>query len=212
MHRFIFGSAGIALLTLCSAANAAVFRFDTDPFAGSTAPTDPGRQVVGGEDFIDFSIPADLFSLESTVFGVDTPVVLVNDIAENLPTGGANVIVLESFDNDSDPATAFNAGTAASLIASRVTTPGPGFFIYFNQGLDLPRLVFSTDLSDETADLKVLFRMTNLTGDAGRAAMPTFSAANFAITTVPEPSSLFLISSAGAIAFCLYLRRRKRLS
>ena len=33
---------------------------------------------------------------------------------------------------------------------------GPGFFIYFNSGLDLPRLVYSTDLSDNTADLKVL--------------------------------------------------------
>ena len=83
------------------------------------------------------------------------------------------------------------------MIANRITTAGPGFFIYFNQGLDLPRLVFSTDLNDPTADLKILFRMTNLTGQGGRDAMPTFTASNFEFTTVPEPSSV-LIMTAGA--------------
>jgi PEP-CTERM motif len=201
---------GIAILALCSTASATTFRFDTDPFAGSTALTEPGRQVVGGETFIEFMIATDIFSLESTVFGVTPPVSFVNDVATALPMGGVNTIVLQTFDNDNDPNTPFAAGNAANLIADQITVPGPGFFIYFNQGLDLPRLVFSTDLSDNMADLKILFRMTNLSGQAGRDAMPTFTAANFDITTIPEPSSFFLMSGAGIVGACWLIRQRKR--
>jgi hypothetical protein len=185
----------LILAAAVSIVNATTFFFNTDPFAGSTALTDPGRQVVGGEAFINFNIATDKFSLESTVFGVGKQVQFVNALAANLPTGGVNTIVLQTFDNDNNPATPFAAGNAANLIAAQITTPGPGFFIYFNQGLDLPRLVFSTNLDDNTADLKVLFRMTNLTGDAGRAAIPTFTKANFEITTVPLPSAILLLGS-----------------
>jgi hypothetical protein len=209
MRRSIFYCFGVALLALCSTANAGTFRFDTDPFAGSTALTTPGRQIVAGETFLSFSIANDIFSLESTVFGVAPPVHFVNNIAANLPTGGVNVIVLQTFDNDNNAATPFAAGNAADLIAAQITTPGPGFFIYFNQALDLPRLVFSTDLNDNTADLKILARMTNLTGQAGRDAIPTFTAANFDITTVPEPSSFFLMG-AGVIGACWLRRKRAR--
>jgi hypothetical protein len=198
---------GAALLTLCTTLNAASFRFDTDPFAGSTALTTPGRQVVGGEASITFSIPDDVFSLESTVFGVGTSVNFVNDLAANLPASGVNVVVLQTFDNDGNPATPFGAGTAANLIAGQITTPGAGFFIYFNQGLDLPRLVFSTNLDDSDADLKILFRMTNLTGQGGRDLIPSFAASNFNVTTTPEPSSFLLIPIVGAIG--VYIRRRR---
>jgi hypothetical protein len=202
----LFGIA-IVLFLSCSVANADTFRFDTDPFAGSTALTTPGRQVVAGETFINFSIAADVFSLESSVFGVGTTVNFLNTLAPGIPTGGVNVIVLQTFDNDNDPATPFAAGNAADLIAGQLTTPGPGFFIYFNQGLDLPRLVFSTDLNDNTSDLKILFRMTNLTGAGGRGAIPTFTAANFQFTQVPEPSSLVL--TVIGIATAGLLRRRR---
>jgi hypothetical protein len=210
MRRSTFYCIGVALLVLCSTANASTFRFDTDPFAGSTALTTPGRQIVAGETFINFSIPTDVFSLESTVFGVGSSVNFVNALAPNLPTGGVNVVVLQTFDNDANPLTPFAAGNAADLIASQITTQGPGFFIYFNQGLDLPRLVFSTDLNDNTADLKILARMLNLTGQGGRDAIPTFTAANFAITTVPEPSNFFMITALGVIGACCCLLRRKR--
>jgi hypothetical protein len=86
----------------------------------------------------------------------------------------------------------------------QVTSPGAGFFIYFNSGLDLPRLVYSTDLSDNMADLKVLARITNLEGQ--RDALPTFTASNFAV--VPEPSSLLLMVGAGALIVGFGLRRR----
>ena len=177
-----------------SIANAATFRFDTDPFAGSTALTTPGRQVVGGEITIpNFNIATDIFSLESTVFNAGNQVLFANDVVGNLPTSGVNVIVLQTFDNDSDPGTPFGAGNAANLIAAQITSPGAGFFIYFNQGLDLPRLVYSTDLDDNTADLKILFRMENLAGQAGRDLIPTFKASNFVIT--PVPSTMLLLGS-----------------
>src|SRR5688572_31722039 len=209
MRRATLFSAVIVLLVLCPVPNADTFRFDTDPFAGSTALTTPGRQVVAGETFITFSIANDVFSLESTVFGVGSSVNFINSLAAGIPTGGVNVIVLQSFDNDNNPATPFAAGNAADLIASQITTPGPGFFIYFNQGLDLPRLVFSTDLNDNTADLRVLFRMTNLSGQSGRDAIPTFTAANFVITTtaVPEPSTVVLLV-IGMMSAGLLRRRR----
>jgi hypothetical protein len=128
-----------------SIVNATTFRFDTDPFAGSTALTTPGRQIVGGETFISFDIASDKFSLESTVFNLapGTKVLFANYVVGNLPTSNVNIIVLQTFDNDSDPTTLFGAGNAANLIAAQITSPGPGFFIYFNQGLDLPRLVYS---------------------------------------------------------------------
>jgi hypothetical protein len=207
MHRATFFCVGIVLLTFCTVAHATTFRFDTDPFAGSTALTTPGRQIVGGEAFISFSIATDVFSLESSVFGTPGPVQFVNSLAPAIPSNGNNVIVLQTFDNDANPATPFAAGNAADLIASQITSSRPGFFIYFNQGLDLPRLVYSTDLNDNTADLKILFRMSNLTGQGGRDAIPTFTAANFAITSVPEPSPLVL-TVVGMLGAAGLLRRK----
>jgi hypothetical protein len=189
-----------------SIADATAFRFDTDPFAGSTALTTPGRQIVGGEAFVSFNIASDIFSLESTAFNAGNQVLFANNVVGSLPTSGVNIIVLQTFDNDGNPATPFGAGNAANLIADQITSPGAGFFIYFNSALDLPRLVFSTDLNDNTADLKVLFRMTNLTGQAGRDAIPTFTESNFEITAVPEPVTILLLG-AGLIGLAGYGRR-----
>jgi hypothetical protein len=203
MLRFLIVT---ALLALSATASATTFSFDTDPFAGSNALTTPGRQIVGGESFISFDTATDVFALGSSVFGVGDEVHFSNDIVGNLPTGSVNVIVLETLDNDADPTTPFGAGNAADLIASQITSPGPGFFIYFNSGLNLPRLVFSTDLNDNTADLKVLFRMTNLSGQPD--ALPTFTASNFAV--VPEPPTLMLLAAAGMLGVGRTSFRRRR--
>ena len=202
----------LLLFAMCSTAHATTFRFDTDPFANTNVRNIPGRQIVGGEDFISFSIGSDVFSLDPSVFGVGNSVNFVNASASAIPAGDVNVVVLQTFDDDNNPLTPFGAGNAADLIANRITTPGPGFFIYFNQGLNLPRLVYSTDLSDTNADLRILARMLNLFGPSGQNAIPTFTAANFEFTAssgVPEPSSLSLILAGGLIGGCFYLLRRR---
>lgn len=193
MKSKLLGLLAAGLLAGGQTAVAATITFATDPFAGSTALTTPGRQVVGGELFVTFDIASDVLAFDPTVFGIDSAVYFANDIVANLPSSGSNVIVLQSFDNDAEAATPFGAGNAANLIADQITSSGAGFFIYFNSGLDLPRLVFSTDLSDPTADLKILARFTNLVGPTGRDAIPTFTAANFSILTVPEPGTLALL-------------------
>lgn len=195
-------------MALCPAAPATTFTYNTEPFAGTNVLNTPGRQVVGGEDFLSFFVASDVFSIDAIAFGVAGPVRFVDSTAANLPTGGVNVVVLQDFDNDANPLTPFGAGNAADLIASRITERGVGFFIYFNQALNLPRLVFSTDLSSSDSDLKVPARMLNLTGQEGRNAIPTFTAANFAITettsTAPEPSGFLMITGAGLIGACTF--------
>lgn len=202
MRRFIPVIA-VLFLTFTATANGATITFNTDPFAGSAALTTPGRQVVGGELFTAFDIAADVFEFNSFVFGIDQ-ILFASDLAGNLPTSDVNVVVLQSLDNDSDPSTPFGAGNAANLIAAQITEPGPGFFIYFNSGLNLPRLVFSTDLSENTSDLKILARLTDFSGQP--EVLPTFTEENFAVTSVPEPATLLLMTTGGA----LWLSRRRR--
>jgi hypothetical protein len=199
----------VALFALNTAAQAVTITFDDDPFEGSTALTTPGRQVVGNETFTSFDIAKDVFKFDESVFGVGE-LNFANGEIGNIPGYGTNFAVLRTFDNDANPATPFGAGNAANLLADQITTSGAGFFVYFNSGLDLARLVFSTDLSDATADLKVLARLTNFTGQAGRDAMANLSAANFAVqpsTQVPTPGTLSLFG-LGLIG--VWLMRRSR--
>ncbi len=208
MRRFTL-LIGVTLLALSATLSGATFTFDTDPFAGSTALTTPGRQVVGGEPFITFNIASDVFVINQDIFGVGNQELFANGLIASIPTSGVNIIVLRSFDDDNNTGTPFNAGSAANLIASQLTADGPGFFIYFNQGLDLPRLVFSTNLNDNTADLKILARLTNLTGTQGQNAMANFTAANFDFA-VPEPSTFGMMAAAGVLWAGMALRRRAR--
>ena len=201
MRHALLRAAFALLLGWHAAAAATLFSFQTDPFAGSNALTTPGRQIVGGEDFVTFNVATDVFAFNPAVFGIGQ-LSFFNGLVEDLPAGGVNVIVLQT------QPIPFAAGIAANLIAAEITTPGPGFFIYFNSGLDLPRLVYSTDLNDNTADLRVLARLTNLSGQAGRDALPTFTAANFAL--IEEPSPLVLLAAALVAGLPVALRRRRR--
>ncbi len=207
LSKTVAGLIAIAGTTLsvaiAPAAQATVFTFDTDPFAGSDALTTPGRQTVGNEPFISFTPAADSFAISPSIFGIVGGLHVVNDVVGNVPAGGANVIVLQTIDNDNNEATPFNAGIAADLIAQQITSDGAGFFVYYNSVLDVLRLVYSTNLNDNNADLKVLARMTNLDEDQ----LPDFTAANF--TDVPEPSGLLVMMAAGAMLFGAQTLRRR---
>lgn len=184
----MLGAGAIVSLAYSPPAQATVFDVSADPFAGSNAG-DPGRQIIGGEPFITFNPATDSFAISPSIFGLSGGIHFVNDEAGNLPTGGANVIVLRTFD-ELNP---FGAGSAADLIAQQVTEDGAGFFVYYNTVLDVLRLVYSTNLNDNNADLKVIARMTNLDEDQ----LPDFTAANF--TDVPEPSGTLVMMAAGML-------------
>lgn len=191
------------LIALHTTAGAAVISFTTDPFEGTDAPTTPGRQIVGNELFTSFDVANDQFAFNPAAFGIDS-LVFFSGLAANLPDGGVNVIVLH------DVGPPMLAGLAANLIADEITAAGPGFFVYFNTGLGVVRLVYSTDLSDNTADLKVLARLTNLTT---ADALSTFTAANFILldrpVAVAEPAALALLG-LGFAGLAVARRRRRR--
>lgn len=208
--RVLTSGIAIVLALASGSASAITINFDTDPFAGSAALTTPGRQIVGNELFLpNFALASDVFSFNAAVFNVGPALSFFNGPAASVPNG-ANTIVLQTIDNDANAATPFGAGTAANVIADTLTTPGAGFFIYMNSALNLSRLVFSTDLSDPTADLKILARLEAPTGQDAIDKLPLFSAANFAlrldVVAVPVPMSLALLATA--VVFGGLARRR----
>jgi Ca2+-binding RTX toxin-like protein len=189
---------GVGVDTLTLGTGVDTIKYTFAPFAGFDVSAN-GRQVIGGEDTItDFNVAEDsfLFDRSPLVFNVAGDVAFFNGLAANLPSEGLNVIVLQDSDNDANPATPFNAGAAANLIASKFTQSRAGFFIYFNSDLQLNRLVYSPDLSNPTADLKIIARFTNATGQAAIDALPTFRASNFqffgtdpGLAVPPQPGS-----------------------
>lgn len=144
--------------------------------------------MVGGEPSINFVTATDVFRFDPAFFAIGNQIHFVNALAADLPDSGVNVIVLQNTD-DATLGTPFGAANASNLIAAEVTAPGAGLFVYFNSSLGVLRLVYSPDLSVGTADLKILARMTNLTGND----LVAFADANFDIlmtsTTVPVHAS-----------------------
>lgn len=192
---------GLMLLAVSTAATASSINFGIDPFEGTTVRNTPGRQVVGGEFFIAFNTATEQFVFDGPAFGM-SDIRFANGPISSIPSN-ANAIVLQTIDNDDNPGTPFGAGNAADLLASRITTHGPGVFVYFNSSLNLPRLVYSDDLASNSADLKILARILTLNGQQGGVnELPAFSLSNFnlrEVTTVPEPSSLAMLAAGMAL-------------
>ena len=164
------------------------FAFSGDLFDGVDVSS-PDRQIVGNEDFVaDFNFTDDQYRFNASDFGVSTLdfFALDGNTKDAVIPAGANAIVLLNSDNDDDPTTSFLAGTAATQIAGLTDQNGAGFFVYFNSNLQLNRLVYSTNLNDPSADLKILSRQTDLTGQDAVDALNTFSADNFAIDLIGD--------------------------
>jgi hypothetical protein len=156
-----------------------------------------------GEPSLVFDPAVDVLAFDATAFSALGGVInFANGPSASLPTSGINAIVLGDF----GPPMA--AALAADLIAARITGPGAGLFIYFNTGLGQARLVYSADLNDQTADLQVLARFTNLTNPA---AFATIAAGNLQIvsTPVPEPGTLILVATAGLLVSRRFVRGRR---
>jgi len=175
-------SGGSGSDTLTGGSGDDVFAFKGDPFDGADVSA-PGRQIVGNEDFVtDFDFAADSYRLDAGDFGVADEVSFAaldaNAPGADVPDG-ANVVVLLNEDNDGDAGTPFLAGTAANQIADMVEDDGAGFFVYFNSNLQLNRLVYSENLNEASADLKILSRQTDQVGQDAIDALASFSADNF---------------------------------
>jgi hypothetical protein len=205
----LVATSAVGLAACLGSAQAAPVLLDVAPFQGSTAdPTDGIRTIFGGnERFLpSFNVSADTFVFNSFAFNLPVgPLSFANSTAAALPPSGYQVVVLRDTDNDANPATPFNAGAAANLIANAITSDGAGFFIYSNSALGVNRLVYSTNLNSNTADLSILARIQSPTGAGAVAALPGFTGDNFTVAAVPEPGTLGLLS-AGLVA--LAWRRR----
>jgi hypothetical protein len=192
-------------------ARAEDFHFNTPPFAGTPVLNIPGRQIVGGEQFLPgFDFNRDTLVFKGDAFQMGNQVSFANGQATALPTGGANVIVLQTTDNDNNPATPFGAANAADLIAARVTQPGPGVFIFMNNDLNLSELAYSSDLNDNASDIRILARFLSPTGPAAINSLPNFTAADFRIASVPEPSSAAMLGAGLVVGTVILSWRAKR--
>jgi len=184
------------LFLLATSVNGTTLFFDINPLAG--VPNTGGQIVnaAGGGPVMSFDPATDVIAFNPGAFGVNSIVFANGNTTDpGFPTAGLTVAVVRN---------ASAARAVATVLGNQLTSAGPGFFVYFNAGLNVPRLVFSRDLNDPNADLAILARFDNLTGQSN--ALASISAANF--TAIPEPSSVLMTSGGVVGAFLLALRRR----
>jgi hypothetical protein len=208
--RTLFTATALAL-GAATAAQAAPIVFHTAPFEGSTANPDDGvRTVFGGAErtLASFDVSQDSFVFANPGFLLGSSLSFFSGLASGLPTGGVNVIVLQDTDNDSNPATAFNAGSAANLIADALDTDGAGLFVYHNSVLGVNRLVYSSNLNSRSGDLAILARIAAPTGPGAIEALPSFGSDNFAVQAVPEPGT-WALTAAGLLGLAAARRRQR---
>ena len=163
--------------------DADIFAYAGDPFEGRDVSA-PEREIIAdNQDLItDFDFAEDKYRFNAIDFDVDGDVnfTAVDANAEGASIApGTNVVAVLNSNDANDPNAPFAAGTAANQIAELTTEDGAGFFAYFNSGLELNRVVYSTNLNDASADLNVISQQTDLTGARAINALNDFSADNF---------------------------------
>lgn len=231
MRYFNVVATVVALSAATPVAATTITDLSINPLTGSAiaTPEDGVRQVDGtGQVFLDeFEVGdgGDVFRFQLAPFGVSGGLNFINAEASQLPISGVNMIVLQDAFNPANPDAAFNAGSAANLIAKEIEEDSAGFFIYFNSVLGINRLVFSENLSANTADLAILAAIqgpqdnVNL-GPAGVglnavvAELQRFENTNFAafadpvgVAPVPLPAAGWMLL-AGMASLGLVRRRR----
>ena len=156
MHRGKY-FAIVLLLLLATSVSGTTLVFNTNPLAGVP---NTGGQIVnagGGGPVMSFNPATDVIAFSPAAFGVNSVVFANGNTTDpGFPTTGLTVAVVRD---------AQAARGAATVLGNQLTTTGPGFFMYFNTGLNVPRLVFSRDLNDPNADLAILARFDNLAGN-----------------------------------------------
>ncbi|MEO0408282.1 MAG: hypothetical protein AAF289_13100, partial [Cyanobacteria bacterium P01_A01_bin.135] len=156
-----------------------IFVFGGDPFKGVDVSAE-GRQVVNDPDELaDFEIAEDRFALDAGDLDFGGEPVFINGSAADLAASGitdANLVVIQG--------PFANAGAAATAIAESGVAAGTGAFVYFNENLQINRLVYSTDLGSAEADISILANIRTLVGEEALNALPEFSADNFLVETV----------------------------
>jgi hypothetical protein len=188
----------VVLFMFVTTVSGARLVFTNNPLPGVPSAVGQIFNGAGGGPVFSFDPPADLIVFDPAAFGVNSiDFASGNTTDPGFPTGDLTVAVVRN---------AGAARAAATVLGDQLTTSGPGFFIYFNAGLNVPRLVFSRDLGDPNADLAILARFNNLSGQ--NSALDAITAGNFA--QVPEPSGILLTSGAIAALGFLTVRRRAR--
>lgn len=191
-----------------------------------------------------FDIATERFLLDTQVFQINGPLVFANAVGGNPGLSGtaldnpgtfareANFIVLQNFDNNDTngfPANwdnSFNARRALEAIAANTDGDRAGFFMYWNEGLGVNRLAYTSNLNNGAASLQILFAQNSanllsntvdlrdgganvgLRGEANANfnLLSSFSASNVAV--VPEPSSLAFLLGGVPLALLRRVRRR----
>lgn len=146
------------------------------PFLGMNVSAD-GKQIVNQPDELkDFCIAKDCFLLNAADLGINRQLTFISGTATELTASSvkdANVVVIQGIFT--------SASAAASAIAQTGSAHGPGAFIYFNENLQINRLVYASDLGNQDTELSTLANIRSLTGEAALNALPTFSVNNFTL-------------------------------
>lgn len=186
---------------------AAVLFSATGIAAAATVPIQNNQDRL---NLADFDTDADVFQLHLGSFGITDGLNFTSLLDSTTDIGDlANLVIVVKTDDDNDLSTGFNARSALGVIADSTDTDRAGFFIYHNQGLSINRLVFTENLNDGSASIRILAAILDPVGNEAIARLSAFSAANFEAAPVPLPAALPLFASALAGAGVLRSRRKK---